>query len=207
MRTFREPALALTAFAAPFASLVLLYFTDLSPEVQAAYNAAFVAVAGAVTAWLVAREKLAASLVGAAQAIVALLAVHGAGLTAEQATAVSGLLALAAGAFVRTQVTVSEPVPDMVPTRGPAREPAREPVRVAVREPGEWPDEYDPDPAWTPRPAEPAYRPEPDPELVETRVSDIAPAPGVASPPPAVTVEEIEARIRSEARGYLPPRY
>lgn len=203
MRTFREPALALTAFAAPFASLILLYFTDLSPEAQAAYNAAFVAVAGAVTAWLVAREKLAASLVGAGQAIVALLAAHGAGLTAEQATAVSGLLALAAGAFVRTQVTVSEPMPDMVPVR----EPAREQVRVAVREPGEWPDEYDPDPAWTPRAAEPVYRPEPEPapELVETRVSDIAP--GVASPPPAVTVEEIEARIRGEARGYLPPRY
>lgn len=203
MRTFREPALALTAFAAPFASLILLYFTDLPPEAQAAYNAVFVAVAGAVTAWLVAREKLAASLVGAAQAIVALLAVHGAGLTAEQATAVSGLLALAAGAFVRTQVTVSEPMPDMVPVR----EPAREPVRVAVREPGQWPDEYDPDPAWTPRAAEPVYRPEPEPELVETRVSDIAPVPGVASPPPTVTVEAIEARIRSEARGYLPPRY
>lgn len=203
MRTFREPALALTAFAAPFASLILLYFTDLPPEAQAAYNAVFVAVAGAVTAWLVAREKLAASLVGAAQAIVALLAVHGAGLTAEQATAVSGLLALAAGAFVRTQVTVSEPMPDMVPVR----EPAREPVRVAVREPGQWPDEYDPDPAWTPRAAEPVYRPEPEPELVETRVSDIAPVPGVASPPPTVTVEAIEARIRSEARGYVPPRY
>lgn len=204
MRTFREPALALTAFAAPFASLILLYFTDLSPEAQAAYNAVFVAVAGAVTAWLVAREKLAASLVGAGQAIVALLAVHGAGLTAEQATAVSGLLALAAGAFVRTQVTV-DPVSDMVPVR----EPARDPVRKPVREPGEWPDEYDPDPAWTPRAAEPVYRPDPEPapELVETRVSDIAPAPGVASPPPTVTVEEIEARIRGEARGYVPPRY
>lgn len=201
MRTFREPALALTTFLAPFASLVLLYFTDLSPEAQAAWNATFVAVAGAGTAYLVAREKLAASLVGAGQAIVALLAVHGAGLNAEQATAVSGLLALAAGAFVRTQVTVDPEAPDMVP----------------VREPGQWPDEYDPEPGWTPEPAVAVFRPtrdpdpDPEPELAETRVTDIAPVgteiPGVASPPVAVTVEQIEARIRSESRGYVPPRY
>jgi hypothetical protein len=192
MRTFREPALALTTFLAPFASLLLLHFTSLSPEAQAAWNATFVAVAGAGTAYLVAREKLAASLVGAGQAIVALLAVHGAGLDAEQATAVSGLLALAAGAYVRTQVTLDEPAPEMMP----------------VLEPGEWPDdEYDPEP--DPRP-EPIRYTMPDPALVETRVSDIAPvpaAPGVASPPRTWSPAEIEARIRSEQRDYLPPRY
>lgn len=199
MRTFREPALALTTFLAPFASLVLLHFTSLSPEVQAAWNATFVAVAGAGTAYLVAREKLAASLVGAGQAIVALLAVHGAGLDAEQATALSGFVALLAGAYVRTQVEVRR-VDDLPTPLIPA---------PSVREPGEWPDEYDPEPAWAPRPAEPAYRPEPDPspEMTETRVAAIS-APGTASPPQALTVDQIEARIMAEQRrDWTPPRY
>ncbi len=182
MRTFREPALALIAFAAPLVQLILVSLTDLTPEAQAAANAAIVAVAGAVTAWLVDEEKLVASLAGAVQAVAALLAVHAAGLDAEQATALSGALALAVGAFVRTQVTANTPAP-------------------AVRS-GQWPDEYSDEPPWTPRPAEMAYRPEPDPEpepLAETGVMDIA-EPGIASPPQPLTVDRLTARLRDEQR-------
>lgn len=123
MSLLREPVLMFTPLLAPLVGTVLLFVTDLDAADQAAWNAAAVAVAGLISAALVARDKLAPAILGLAQALVQLLSVWGLGLTAEQATGVLGFVALAVGMYLRTQVDAP------VDVNGQRREVA--PARVA----------------------------------------------------------------------------
>ena len=209
-RLTTEPAVLLISTLAPFLQTLLLALTNLSPEVQAAWNALTVTVAGAVTAWVVARERLLPALLGAAQAVIALLAVHGFGLSAEQATGLSATLAVLVGQFVRTQVTAIEPLrrPDIS-----AAEPtvAIEPLRtlssdvppvhvpplntsVTSSSPVTW--------ATAPEPApEPAERTTVIPSVEPTPEPAPAPAPEPESSGP-VTVDELLRKYRPQPIGW-----
>lgn len=111
MIRYREPALTATSLLTPLVGLILLFTADLSAEQQAAWNATAVAVAGLITAAIAVHDRLAPAVMGLAQAVLALLTVYGFGLSAEQSTAVTGFLALAVGAYIRTQVTAPEAAP------------------------------------------------------------------------------------------------
>jgi nicotinamide riboside transporter PnuC len=111
MRFSREAALIPTSLLAPFVGMLLLFFAGLSPEAQAAWNAVAVTVAGLISAVLVVRERLVPAILGLAQAVISLLSVYGWGMTAEQSTALMGFLALAVGAYVRTQVQARPEAP------------------------------------------------------------------------------------------------
>ncbi len=102
---YREPALTATTLLAPFVGLVLLFFADLSPEVQAGWNGAAVAAAGLITSLIAVREKLAPTILGFAQAVLGLLSVYGFGFDAAQTTGLMGFLALVLGIYVRGQIT------------------------------------------------------------------------------------------------------
>lgn len=99
-----EPALAAISLLAPAVGTLLLFFADLDPASQAAWNGAALAVAGLITALVVDREKLAPAILGFAGALLSLLTVFGFGMSAEQSTGVMAFLSLAVGAYVRTQV-------------------------------------------------------------------------------------------------------
>lgn len=118
LRLIREPVLTATPLLAPLVGVIMLFVTDLDAGTQAAVNGAAVAVAGLVSAALVARDKLAPAILGFAQAVIQVLAVFGLGFTAEQTTAVMGLVALAVGMYLRTQVYAK------VDASGAPREPA-----------------------------------------------------------------------------------
>jgi hypothetical protein len=105
LTALREPALGVMTLLPGLVATLLLFFADLSPDAQAAWNAAALAASGLVTAALVARDKLAPAILGFAQAMLALLTVHGFQLTAAQSTGVMAFVSLAVGMYVRTQVT------------------------------------------------------------------------------------------------------
>lgn len=120
---WREPALALMSVLAPAVQTALLLWAHLTDEQQAAANAAAVAFAGLGVAAIAARDRLAPTLLGFGQAVIALATVFGWHLDAVQSTAVSSLLALVVGVVVRAQVTapvdaLGQPVPRTPITRG-----------------------------------------------------------------------------------------
>lgn len=104
---YREPAITATSLLAPLVGMIVLLVAGLSAEQQAVWNAVAVAVAGLITAAIVIRERLAPAIMGLAQAVLALLAVYGFGLSAEQSTGVMAFVAVAVGAYVRTQVSAA----------------------------------------------------------------------------------------------------
>ena len=196
-RLTEEPAVLLISLAAPFVQTLLLAFTNLSPEVQAAWNALAVAMAGGVTAWVVARERLLPALLGAAQAVVALLAVHGWGLSAEQATGLTAAVALFVGQFVRTQVTAIEPLRIQRPDVSP---PLLAPLEPTPTADPLWPD---PGPVegglsaeqttWIP-PVAPEV-PTPEPAATTQAILPVEPLP---EPPERVTVDELLRKYRPQ---------
>lgn len=115
---FREPALTASTLLAPLVGVILLFTTNLTPEVQALWNGLATAVAGLITAGLVAREKLVPAILGFAQTVMQFLGVYGFHLTTDQITGVMGFLSLALGLYMRTQVWAG------VATDGTPREPA-----------------------------------------------------------------------------------
>lgn len=114
----RESVLTATTLLVPAVGLLLLFVADLTPAAQAGWNGAAAAVAGLITAALVAREKLAPAILGFAQAVLQMLVVFGFGLSAEQTTGVLGFVALLVGTYLRTQVYAK------VDANGQPREPA-----------------------------------------------------------------------------------
>jgi len=105
----REPAL-IVGFLAMAAQLVPPMVTALSPDRAGVINAAVVAVAGAVTAWLVHSAKLAPAVLGAASALLALGLALGLHLDAGAQAEIMAGVAAAVAAYVRTQVTAQPPV-------------------------------------------------------------------------------------------------
>lgn len=107
----REPALLYISLVAPIVqALAAFLFVD-SPAVQGVVNAAAVAVAGAVTAFLVKSDNLLPALTGAAQAVIALFVAFGAGWSPEQQAALMVPIGIIAGYIVRDRVTAPVPAP------------------------------------------------------------------------------------------------
>lgn len=104
MKLSRDPALWLGLVAA-FVSLVAAFIFPLSIDQQAVLNAVAVAVAGALTAFLVRRDGQAAAIIGLAQAVIACGLGFGLDVSPEGQAAIMALVSTAAAMFVRTQVT------------------------------------------------------------------------------------------------------
>lgn len=119
MIRYREPALTAVTLLAPAVGLFLLLFANFDAETQAAWNAAAVAVAGLITAGIAAREKLAPTILGFTQAVLALLTVYGFGLTGEQATGVTAFVALLVGTYLRERIVAPVTVDGHVVTPAP----------------------------------------------------------------------------------------
>lgn len=100
----REPALVL-ALAAAVIYFVSLFLFDLSPEQQGVLNLVVGAIVAVVGALKVARDKVAAALLGLAQSAVGAAVAFGLHLGAEQQAGIMVLAATVIGFFARTQVT------------------------------------------------------------------------------------------------------
>jgi hypothetical protein len=105
----REPALLWIALLAPIVQAISAFVFEASPEMQGVVNAAAVAIAGAVTAFLVRSDQLLPALTGAAQAVIALVVAFGADWSTEQQAALMVPIGIIAGYIVRDRVTA--PVP------------------------------------------------------------------------------------------------
>jgi hypothetical protein len=105
----REPALLWAGLIAPLAMALTAFFWTDNPAVQGAVNAAAVAVAAAITAWLVAAEDLVPLVLGAIEALIALGVAFGLGWTAEQQAAVMVPVGVIASILMRDRVVAPAP--------------------------------------------------------------------------------------------------
>lgn len=105
MRIFgREPALWL-ALVAAMIQLFSAFIWELSAEQQGVLGMVAVAVIGVLTAWSVARDKLAPAILGLVQAVLAAALAFGAELSSQDQATLMTFVAAVVGMFVRTQVT------------------------------------------------------------------------------------------------------
>lgn len=105
----REPAILWLGLIAPVVAALSAFLWHASPDTQMIVNAAAVAVAGAITAFVVKSDNLLPLITGAVQAVVATVAALGLDLdTNRQATVVVALSAIAA-VLVRDRVTAPAP--------------------------------------------------------------------------------------------------
>lgn len=113
MTVKREPALLYISLLAPIVqALVAFLFVD-DPATQGVVNAAAVAVAGAITAFLVKADNLLPALTGAAQALIALLIAFGLDWSAEQQAALMVPIGIVAGYIVRDRVVAPVAAPSV----------------------------------------------------------------------------------------------
>lgn len=108
----REPALLYVGLLAPVVQVLAAFVFDANPTVQGAVNAAAVAVAGAITAVLVRSDSLVPAILGAAQAVLALVLAFGVQWSSEQQAALMGLVGVVVAVVVRDRVEA--PVPPTV---------------------------------------------------------------------------------------------
>lgn len=108
----REPALLYVGLLAPVVQVLAAFVFDANPTVQGAVNAAAVAIAGAITAVLVRSDSLVPAILGAAQAVLALVLAFGVHWSSEQQAALMGLVGVVVAVVVRDRVEA--PVPATV---------------------------------------------------------------------------------------------
>jgi hypothetical protein len=109
----REPALLYISLLAPIVQAVAAFWFVDDPTMQALLNAAAVAVAGAITAFLVKADNLLPALTGAAQAVIALFVGLGLDWSAEQQAALMVPIGIIAGYIVRDRVVAPVPAPSV----------------------------------------------------------------------------------------------
>lgn len=109
MNVNREPALLWVGLIAPVVQAVAAFAIVTNPAVQGAVNAVAVALAGAITAWIVRDEHLLPALTGLAQAVIALVLAFGVHWTAEQQASLMAAIGVVAAYLIRDRVTA--PVP------------------------------------------------------------------------------------------------
>lgn len=107
----REPALLWIGLAAPIVQALAAFVFAASPDVQGAVNAVAVAVAGAVTAFLVRADNLVPAITGAAQAVIALVLAFGVGWDSAQQASLMIAIGAVAAFLVRDRVTAPVPAP------------------------------------------------------------------------------------------------
>jgi hypothetical protein len=110
----REPAILYVSLLAPIVQAVAAFVFADSPTTQGIVNTAAVAVAGAITAFVVRSDNLLPALTGAAQALIALVVAFGLHWTSAQQIALMIPISVIAGYVVRDRVTA--PVPAAVTT-------------------------------------------------------------------------------------------
>ena len=108
----REPAVLWIGLIAPVVSALAAFVLEADPTRQGIVNTAAVAVAGAITAWLVRSDRLLPALTGAIQALIALVVAFGAGWTSAQQAAVMVPLGMIAAIVVRDRVVAPVPAAD-----------------------------------------------------------------------------------------------
>ena len=99
----------LITLLAPTVQAISAFWFEADPDTQGVVNAAAVAVAGAVTAFLVRSDKLLPALTGAAQALLALFVAFGADWSTAQQASIMVPVGIVAGYVVRDRVVA--PVP------------------------------------------------------------------------------------------------
>ncbi|GAY12025.1 hypothetical protein [Pseudonocardia sp. N23] len=109
----REPALLYVGLLAPLVQVLAAFVFGADPTVQGAVNAAAVAIAGAVTAILVRTDSMVPAILGAAQAVLALVLAFGVQWTSEQQAALMGIVGAIVAVVIRDRVTA--PAPAAVP--------------------------------------------------------------------------------------------
>lgn len=107
--TQREPAYLYLGLLAPIVAAVSAFWFASAPGTQIIVNAAAVAVAGAITAFVVRSDNLLPAITGAITAVVSVIAALGLSLdSGQQAVLVTALSAIAA-VLVRDRVTAPQP--------------------------------------------------------------------------------------------------
>lgn len=106
----REPALLL-AFATGALQLVSAFFFHLTENQTGVLNGAFALALGAVTAAMVARDKLVPALLGLLQGLLSVGVAFGFDLGPDRASALTAFLAVGLALFVRQTVTAKVPPP------------------------------------------------------------------------------------------------
>lgn len=111
MSLSREPATLWIGLVAPIVAALAAFVFAANPDLQGVINAAAVAVAGAITAFLVRSDNLLPAITGAIQALIAVVVAFGLEWTsAQQATLMVAMGAIAAY-IVRDRVTAPVPAP------------------------------------------------------------------------------------------------
>lgn len=100
----REPALLWIGLLAPVVQALAAFLWGADTTTQGIVNAAAVAIAGAITAFVVRADNLVPALVGAAQAVIALVMAFGTDWSPEQQAAVMVPLGMIASIVVRDRV-------------------------------------------------------------------------------------------------------
>lgn len=114
MTLSREPALLWIGLVAPVVQALAAFVFAANPEVQGAINAAAVAIAGAITAFLVKADNLVPAITGALQAVIALVLAFGVDWSSEQQASLMVALGAVAAFLVRDRVTAPTPAPAIV---------------------------------------------------------------------------------------------
>jgi hypothetical protein len=105
----REPALLYIGLVAPIIQALAAFLFDVNPEVQGAINALAVALAAAVTSFLVRAEDLVPAIVGAFQAVVALVLAFGVDWSGDQQASLMIAISAIAAVVVRDRVVAPAP--------------------------------------------------------------------------------------------------
>jgi hypothetical protein len=109
MNLRREPAMLWIGAAPAIVAALAAFVFSGDPAVQGGVNAAAVAVAGAITAFLVKSDNLLPAITGAIQAVIALVVAFGAHWDATQQTLLVTAMGVVAAIIVRDRVDA--PVP------------------------------------------------------------------------------------------------
>ncbi len=105
----REPAALYIGLIAPVVACLAAFVFAAAPETQVIINAAALAVAGAITAFVVRSEKLLPAIVGAISAVVSVGAALGMQLDSQQQASLVVALGAVAAVIVRDRVTAPAP--------------------------------------------------------------------------------------------------
>lgn len=105
----REPAVLLALFAS-LVSLLAMFIFHWTDEQQSLLNAAAIALAGFITAWLVKTDPIAPAALGLVQAVLAVAVGFGLHLAPAGQTVLLTLTSTLIAAFVRSQVEAPIPV-------------------------------------------------------------------------------------------------
>lgn len=101
----REPATVYMGLLAPIVAVLAAFVFAANPDLQGAINAAAVAIAGAITAFLVTSDNLLPAITGAAQALIALVVAFGLDWSSTQQASLMVAVGVIASIIVRDRVT------------------------------------------------------------------------------------------------------